>query len=165
MESVAAPDPAVLADARPAVWVGSGVVLRLGSARYVVPMAHVAEVVHVPRTTRVPASPGWLVGLANWRGRVLPVLDLRPLLGAETVPLATSARLVVLTLDDVEAGLLADQVPGPLPQGEWTVAPPPPTAASAAADLLAGVLQDDGGPVSLLDAAAVLSLGAEAAGR
>ncbi len=165
VESVAAPDPAVLADARPAVWVGSGVVLRLGSARYVVPMAHVAEVVHVPRTTRVPASPGWLVGLANWRGRVLPVLDLRPLLGAETVPLATSARLVVLTLDDVEAGLLADQVPGPLPQAEWTVAPPPPTAASAVADLLAGVLQDDGGPVSLLDAAAVLSLGAEAAGR
>ena len=165
MESVAAPEPAVLADARPDVWAGSGVVLRLGSARYVVPMAHVAEVVHVPRTTRVPASPGWLVGLANWRGRVLPVLDLRTLLGAEAVPLATSARLVVLTLDEVEAGLVADQVPGPLPQGEWAVSPPPPTAASAAADLLAGVLEDDGGPVSLLDAAAVLSLGAEAANR
>jgi chemotaxis signal transduction protein len=128
-------------------------------------MAHVAEVVHVPRTTRVPASPGWLVGLANWRGRVLPVLDLRPLLGAETVPLATSARLVILALDDVEAGLLADQVPGPLPQGEWVVAPPPPTAAAAAADLLAGVLDDGGGPLSLLDAAAVLALGSEAANR
>ena len=113
----------------------------------------------------MPASPGWLVGLANWRGRVLPVLDLRPLLGAEAVPLATSARLVILTLDDVEAGLLADQVPGPLPHGEWAVAPPPPTAASAAAELMAGVLQDDGGPVSLLDAAAVLSLGAEPASR
>jgi chemotaxis signal transduction protein len=73
--------------------------------------------------------------------------------------------LVILTLDDVEAGLVADQVPGPLPQGEWAVSPPPPTAPSAAADLLAGVLEDDGGPVSLLDAAAVLSLGAEAANR
>jgi chemotaxis signal transduction protein len=165
VKPIATAEDAGPGEAAPGAWVGSGVVLRLGAARYAVPMAQVAEVVHVPACTRVPAAPGWLVGVANWRGRVLPVLDLRPLLGAEPVPLATSARLVILAVDDVEAGVLADQVPGPLPQAEWAVAPPPPTAASAAVELITGVLHDDGGPVSLLDARAVLALGSELAGR
>jgi len=165
VESVSAPDLATSVDGSTEVWVGSGVVLRLGAARYVIPMAQVAEVVHVPPITRVPASPGWLAGVANWRGRVLPVLDLRPLLGAEAVPLATSARLVIVSVDEVEAGLLADQVPGPLAHGEWALSPTPATAASASADLMAGVLQDEWGPVSLLEASAILGLGAQLAAR
>ena len=89
-----------------------GILLRLGGSRYAVAMADVAEVAGVPAVTRMPGTPGWLSGVANWRGRILPVLDLRPLLGAPTVPLATSARLVVLTRGDVVVGVLAEAVPG-----------------------------------------------------
>ena len=49
-------------------------------------MADVAEVASVPGVTRVPGAPAWLAGVANWRGRMLPVLDLRPLLGADRGP-------------------------------------------------------------------------------
>ena len=45
-------------------------------------MADVAEVTASRRVTRLPGAPPWLAGVANWRGRMLPVLDLRPLLGA-----------------------------------------------------------------------------------
>jgi chemotaxis signal transduction protein len=63
------------------------VVLRLGASRYAVDMADVAEVAQLPRVTRVPRSAAWLLGVANWRGRVLPVLDLRPLLATDPTPL------------------------------------------------------------------------------
>ncbi len=89
-----------------------GILLRLGSSRYAVAMADVAEVAAVPGVTRIPGSPAWLAGVANWRGRMLPVLDLRPLLSAAVVPLASSARLVVLARGDVVAGVVAEAVPG-----------------------------------------------------
>lgn len=141
-----------------AVGQATAVLVRLGGARYAVDLAAIAEVVPVPATTRVPGTPSWLVGLANWRGRVLAVVDLRPLVGAPPTPLASSARLVVLALDDVEAGLVVESVSGLLEGGVHEAVGVPATVAPAAAALLRGVVEDDAGPVAQLDAAAVLAL-------
>jgi purine-binding chemotaxis protein CheW len=135
----------------------SGVVLRFAGARYAVDMAAVAEVVPVPPVTRLPGGPSWLSGVVNWRGRVLPVLDLRPLVGAALAPLPTSARLVVLSVADVECGVVADLVPGLLECDADAVEPVPATASSAIGGLVLGVVDDDG-PIAVLDAAAVLQL-------
>ncbi len=72
------------------------VVVRLGGSRYAVPMSCVAEVGRPPSLTRVPSLPAWTAGVANWRGRVLAVIDLRPLLAAPVAGLDRRARLVVL---------------------------------------------------------------------
>lgn len=137
-----------------------GVVIRLGVSRFSVPMADVAEVTPVPGVTRLPGTPAWLAGVANWRGRILPVLDLRPLLGTATGPLPTSARLVVLSRGDLVAGLLAEAVPGvqdaPLPDAG--LEPAPATLAADAARLVTGQVRDRAGPVAVLDTGAVLAL-------
>ena len=138
---------------------GGCVVLRLGTSRFAVAMDSVAEVVGVPRLTRMPAAPGWLAGVANWRGRVLPVLDLRPIVGVERTPLASTARLVVLAHGPLEAGILADAVPGLVTRGD-ELEPAPATVPPAAAAIIEGLL-DEGGPIAVLDAAAVLALRAQ----
>jgi len=137
-----------------------GVLLRLGHSRFSVPMADVAEVTGLPRVTRLPGAPPWLLGVANWRGRMLPVLDLRPLLGVAVTPLASSARLVVVadTLTGATtAGVVAEAVPG-VNDLDGDLAPPPATMAPDAARLVAGQLADARGPIAVLDAAAVLEL-------
>jgi chemotaxis signal transduction protein len=149
-------------DTAPAETVASGyptgVVVRFGRARYAVPMAAVAEVVLVPALTRVPAGPPWLAGVANWRGRVLPVVDPRQLLGAERTPMPSSARVLVLSVDGVEAGLLVEAVVGLLEPGTDVPDAAPVTATASAARLVTGVVTDGSGPLSLLDPAAVLGL-------
>jgi chemotaxis signal transduction protein len=138
----------------------SGVILRFGGARYAVEMSAVAEVVPVPVVTRLPGAPSWLCGVANWRGRVLAVVDLRPLAGAAPDPMPTSARLVVLSHEDVELGLLADLVPGLLACSVADVGPVPATVSPGMASLVRGVVDFDG-PVALLDTAAVARLRAQ----
>jgi chemotaxis signal transduction protein len=133
------------------------IVVRLGVARYAIPMADVAEVVPVPQVTRVPGMPIWLAGVVNWRGHVLPLLDLRPVLGEPLSPLPTSSRVVVLTRDGIEAGLVVELVTGLLTPSEAVPLPTPSTASSDAVNLVVGVV-DAGGPVSLLDSVAVLEL-------
>ena len=134
------------------------VVLRLGGSRYAVDMADVAEVAPLPRVTRVPRTPTWLLGVANWRGRVLPVLDLRPLFATPSVPLASSARLVVVSRDDLLVGVVAEAVPGVHDADLGSAAPAPPTLPADAAALVTGQVADRAGPIAVLDAAAVLAL-------
>lgn len=134
------------------------VVLRLGASRYAVDMADVAEVAQLPRVTRVPRSAAWLLGVANWRGRVLPVLDLRPLLATDPTPLASSARVVVLARDDLVVGVVAEAVPGVYSGDLTDPLPAPPTLTGEAAALVAGQVSDRTGPLAVLDAAAVLAL-------
>lgn len=133
------------------------VVVRLGPGRFAVDLAGVAEVGRVPALTRVPRVPAWLAGVANWRGRVLPVLDLRALLGAQPQALGAGARLVVLAAEGVTVGLVVDLV-----EGTETLLrepdPSPSTLPASAAALLAGQLPHEGGPIAVLDVTAVLRL-------
>ena len=146
-------------DIGPAVAAGA-VLLRLGGSRYAVDMADVAEVAQLPPVTRIPRAPAWLLGVANWRGRMLPVLDLRPLLSTPTVPLAGSARLVVVGRGDLVVGLVAEAVPGVYDRRALhaDTAPVPPTLSAEAAVLVTGQVSDAAGPIAVLDAGAVLGL-------
>ena len=137
---------------------GGGVVLRLAGSRYVIDMAAVAEVVPRTHVTRVPGTPPWLTGVANWRGRILPVVDIRPLLGAPATPLPSSARLLVLAGDGCTVGLVAEAVPGVHRGSLEEAAPAPATLAADAATLVVGQVLDRYGPIAVLDPAAVLAL-------
>lgn len=146
--------------------VGTGhLVVRLGGGRYAVRATDVAEVLPVPARTRVPGTPGWVAGVANWRGHVLPVVDLRPVLGLPSSPLPTSARVVVIAVDDLELGVLAEAVSGLLDVDDDPAAAPgalPP----GAEDLVAGVAHGDpAGPVAVLSTSGLLGLRARLAHR
>jgi chemotaxis signal transduction protein len=133
-------------------------VVRLGSGRYAVRAVDVAEVLPVPVRTRVPGTPAWVSGVANWRGHVLPVVDLRPILGLAISPLPTSARIAVVAVDDVEIGLLAESVTGLMAVGD-DLSPAPGSLPEDAVGLLDGVAEGEaGGPVAVISTSGLLAL-------
>ncbi|MCW2598796.1 MAG: CheW protein [Frankiales bacterium] len=134
------------------------VVVRLGGSRYALPMDAVAEVGRPPSLTRVPGVPGWLAGVANWRGRVLAVLDLRPLLAAPPASLGRRARLVVLNRGGVPVGLLTEGVEGTYLLDADQVQPSLVNLPDSAAELLAGQTTAAGGPCGVFDLDAVFRL-------
>lgn len=145
-----------LLDEREAPAAGA-VVVRLGSSRFAADLDSVSEVGKVPAVTRVPGSPPWLAGIANWRGRLLPVLDLRSTLGGEGLPLTSRARLLVLSLDGMSAGLVADAVEGAGDLGA-EIDEFPAAIAGGASELLSGQVPHADGPIAVLDVAAILRL-------
>jgi chemotaxis signal transduction protein len=149
----------LLATAHPvtAVEDADAVVVRLGTGRFALPLAHVAEVGKIPALTRVPGMPSWVAGVANWRGRVLAAIDLRGLLGADVVPFRGSARLVVVTTEVATVGLLVDGVDGTTFLGD-DVQPFPVAMTGAGGELVSGQLPRDDGPVAVVDVDAVMRL-------
>ena len=138
------------------------VCVRLGAgdvaARLALPMDVVAEVGRPPGLTRVPGLPSWVAGVANWRGRVLAVVDLGPLLGTASPAASRRARLVVLSRDGVSVGLLVGAVEGTVQVDPDAVAPVLAHLPGPAGALLLGHLTDAEGPLGLLDVAALFAL-------
>jgi purine-binding chemotaxis protein CheW len=134
------------------------VVVRLGGCRYALPMSAVAEVGRPPGLTRVPGLPTWVAGVANWRGRVLAVLDLRPLLASDTSALDRRARLVVLSRGPVTLGLLTEGVEGTVHLEAEALEPALAHLGDGAGALLAGQFTDAAGPCGVVDLDALFGL-------
>jgi purine-binding chemotaxis protein CheW len=81
---------------------------RLAGERYAIESFHVMQVLALVDLTRVPGAPAHLLGVTNLRGQVLPVFDLRVLLGISQPGLNDMSRLLVLGQHEAELGLLAD---------------------------------------------------------
>src|SRR5580698_8392351 len=69
---------------------------RVDERHYALPAEIVAEVIPVPPVARLPHSPKCLMGLANLRGTVIPVIDARLLLRRKAAVLGDGARAIVL---------------------------------------------------------------------
>ncbi len=134
------------------------VLVRLAGCRYALPMASVAEVGRPPGLTRVPGLPSWVAGVANWRGRVLAVLDLRELLAGEPEGLGRRGRLVVLSHGGIRVGLLVEEVAGSTAVRPAALEPPLAHLPGSTAALLAGQGSDADGPYGVLDLDAVFAL-------
>lgn len=90
----------------------SGIGFRLGEHWYVAPMGEVAEVLHEPRCTLMPGVKTWIKGVANLRGRLLPVMDLGGFLGHALSKARKQRRVLVVEYQDIFVGLLVDEVVG-----------------------------------------------------
>ncbi|MDX9874216.1 MAG: chemotaxis protein CheW [Spongiibacteraceae bacterium] len=93
-------------------WTGVG--FTLAGRRLVAPMNEIAELLAVPATTRLPGVQEWVRGVANVRGRLLPLIDLEAFFGSQLTGNRQSHRVLVLELGDLYTGLLVGAVHGML---------------------------------------------------
>ena len=84
---------------------GQYVTFFLQDESFAFPMADVREIVRVPTTVDVPLTSHTLVGLANLRGSVLPILDLRRLLIIDENDFTDATRVIVADCKGVAVGL------------------------------------------------------------
>ena len=99
------------AGAAPAEWVGVG--FRIGEEQFVASREQVREVLMLPdAVTRVPGARRWLLGIANLRGHLLPLIDVKLLLGSGRTTLRRTTRVISVNHREVPAGLVVDEVLG-----------------------------------------------------
>jgi chemotaxis-related protein WspB len=71
-------------------------IFQAGGQTYGLDTRPVVEVTPYPECTPLAHAPPYLVGLAQWRGRTIPVIDLSALIAGTSAPALLSTRLVVV---------------------------------------------------------------------
>jgi purine-binding chemotaxis protein CheW len=116
-----------------------------------IPITQVREVIRVTEVTRVPQAPPHVRGVANLRGRILAVVELRARLGLPPAELSPRSRIVVVDIRGRVLGLLVDSVSQVTKVPETAVAPPPEEVRTAEADYVTGVARWQSRLIILLD--------------
>jgi twitching motility protein PilI len=121
-------------------WVG--VALRMAGELFLVAREETREVLTVPPAlTRVPGAKPWIKGLANVRGQLLPIVDLRQFFGGGATPMARNTRVLVVNHREIPAGLLVDEVLGFRRFAESEFSADTPTTVARCERYLAGAFQ------------------------
>ncbi len=90
----------------------SGIGFRFGPHHFVAPMGAITEILEYPSLTRVPSALPWVRGIANVRGSLLPIMDLKGFVTGEQTDLTRRSRVLVVQRGDLHTGLLVDEVLG-----------------------------------------------------
>jgi purine-binding chemotaxis protein CheW len=85
---------------------------RLAQECYAIETQWVREVSTFKDLTPLPCCPPFVLGIVNVRGRVLPVLDLKKFFDLPEKGLTDLHRIILVSGNDLELGLLADTIVG-----------------------------------------------------
>src|SRR5271157_6633238 len=122
----------------------------------------VQEIIRLPKMAKVPRTPAYVDGIANLRGVVLPVIDMRTRFGMERAEATDRTRVLVVDIDGVKTGLRVDRVKQVTRVLRSEIEPPPAAIRGTTSDYLQGVVKLDNGQriIMALNAAHVCEIGA-----
>lgn len=90
-----------------------GILFSVVGTAVVALLSEVKEILNLPSAlTRVPGAKSWMLGIANIRGNLLPVIDLQLFLGGKPVAIGKRSRVLVIDHSGVRVGLLVGGVQG-----------------------------------------------------
>ncbi|MDD0839789.1 chemotaxis protein CheW [Curvibacter sp. HBC61] len=115
-----------------------------GDEVFAVEMAPVQEIIRVPEVVRVPLSPPTLEGLANLRGKVLPIVSLRRALGFDERDTDDSSRAVVIDICQ-PMGFVVDRVASVVGVDVAQIEGVDGIGGTVNTELLSGLIKDIGG--------------------
>lgn len=114
LEAEAAPATTAEARVEDAEQAEQYVIFSLAGTEYAVPIANVIEIGQPLSITPVPNVPDWIPGVANLRGEIISMVDLRAFLGMERTGYRQASRMLVAqaSQEDMTTGLVVDRVNG-----------------------------------------------------
>ncbi len=140
---------------------GKYLTFKLGDESYGLGILKVQEIIGIMAITHVPRTPGFVRGVINLRGRVIPVVDLR--LKFEMPSQSDTERTCVIVVQvarqgvHVTMGLIVDEVSEVLDVHAEQIEPAPSFGASVDTDFILGMGKVGGKVIVLLDVDRVLS--------
>lgn len=134
----------------------------LGGEMFAVGILNVKEIIEYSNLTEIPMMPGFIRGVINLRGAVVPVVDLAARFGGKIsdVQRRTCIVIVEVTQEDSkqDIGIMVDAVSEVLEIQAADIEPPPSFGARIRADFIAGMGKVAGRFVIILEIQKVLSV-------
>ena len=150
---MSAPSPSPVAPS--ATLAGKYLTVVLESEAYGIAVLKVREIIRLQKITPVPQMPGFVKGVINLRGRVIPVIDLRVKFGLKAEFTERTCIVVVqvkLAGDQVvQMGLIVDSVEEVVNLGTAEIEPTPDFGTRIDTSYLLGMAKVKGQVKTLLD--------------
>jgi purine-binding chemotaxis protein CheW len=123
----------------------------VGTVHYAIPIGRVKEISKPLEMVALPHAPHAVAGVADYRGEVVPVVDLRMRFGMEPSPATRRTKWLVVEVGSRIVALVVDAVSEVFGTGGADLRPAPSLGGGDDARGIAGVASHDGSLVFVLD--------------
>ena len=134
---------------------------KLGEEMFALDVSQVREILDVTTITKVPRSPGFMRGVINVRGSVVPVVDLRMKFDMAQTQQTVDTRIVVMEIaldgEMTTIGTLADAVHNVMDIDTASIEPPPKIGGKWNSDFIKGIGNDNGEFIIILNVDRIFS--------
>lgn len=134
-------------------------VFALGGEEYGVDILKVQEIRGYDKVTAIPGAPGFLKGIVNLRGVIVPVIDLRVKFGLADPTYDSTTVMIVLRVAQRVVGVVVDAVSDVIGLAAAEVKPAPGLGSIVDSSYLAGLATREDRMILLLDIERFLSSG------
>lgn len=128
---------------------------KIGGELFAAHVSNVLSIMGMPKITKVPRAPEYMLGVINLRGSVLPVIDTRIKLGMPVTETNDSTSIVVCELEmdneTVYVGALVDAVEEVVEMEKEDIMPPPGIGENFKTDFILGVMKEQEAFIMVLD--------------
>ena len=133
---------------------GKYLTFALGPEEYGIEILKVQEIIGLMDITAVPRTPGFVRGVINLRGKVIPVVDLRKKFGMQATEDTEKTCVIVVDVsqggESVQMGVLVDCVSEVLDIAGEDIEQTPSFGGSFDGDFILGMAKDKEGAVKIL---------------
>jgi purine-binding chemotaxis protein CheW len=84
----------------------------LAQERYAIATTVVREVYPFKDLTPLPCTPPFVLGIINWRGQILPVIDIKKFFDLPQHGITDLHKVIIVHQEETQLGILADMVVG-----------------------------------------------------
>lgn len=127
------------------------IAFRIGRQEFCVDIMSVREIRGWTPATPLPRAPGFMKGVINLRGAVLPIVDLGARLGLQTSEPTARHVIMVAHIGGRTVGLLVDAVSDIIQLTDEAIQPTPDVASDQVRTFVKGIFAVDGRMISLLE--------------
>ncbi len=132
------------------------VIFKLNKEYYGIPIDKVISIEKMQKSTRIPNAPKYVKGVINLRGEVVSLIDLRQKLGMELSEVSNNSRIIVVSDDDIFAGLIVDSSSEVMEINSDSIDNPPNTNENDYLSYIYGIGKSDSRLVILLNLTKIL---------
>ncbi len=118
---------------------GQYLTLRLGSEEYAIDILQVQEIRSYEEPTRMVNAPGYIKGVVNLRGVIVPIVDLRMKLNLEKVEYNEFTVVIILNVRGTVIGAVVDSVSDVVTLSAQAIKPAPQFEAAIDARFITGL--------------------------
>ncbi|GEN82006.1 chemotaxis protein CheW [Sporosarcina luteola] len=119
------------------------IIFQLMDKEYAIEVDVVEAIEKLLPITKVPKTPSYVKGVINLRGVVTPIVDLRERFGLEVKSLDDSSRIIIVSLDEFEVGLIVDAANDVIDIPVDSIEPQPEVVGAVESEFISGVAKID----------------------
>ncbi|MDZ7776464.1 MAG: chemotaxis protein CheW [Bacteroidales bacterium] len=111
--------------------------------KFAIESEYVKEVISLENLTPLPGTPGFIMGIMNYRGTILSAVNLKIFLGLTETGLTEMDKVLIISDREMEFGIVADKIEGTENILKNKISEPPYSLSETGKELIRGLIHNE----------------------